>query len=174
MEIFLQIFGEEASAHTMILFTNGDKFGGKNVQEFICSNSDLEKLFEKCQKRYHVFNNEDEDTVQVDQLFEKINQMISENGGGCYTNEMLEKAESAIQEEKQRILRENEEQRCKEVEELKTKCKAEDLTQAVMNLWERFEREAREKAERNNYYLNTIAEFLLSTLEKYVIKKIGK
>lgn len=71
-------------------------------------------------------------------------------------------------------MRENEEQRCKEVEELKTKCKAEDLTQAVMNLWERFEREAREKAERNNYYLNTIAEFLLSTLEKYVIKKIGK
>lgn len=89
VEIFLQIFGEEASVHTMILFTNGDKFGGRNVQEFISSNSDLEKLFEKCQKRYHVFNNEDEDAVQVDQLFEKINQMISENGGGCYTNEML-------------------------------------------------------------------------------------
>ncbi|XP_057186671.1 GTPase IMAP family member 9-like isoform X2 [Triplophysa rosa] len=174
LEIFLQIFGEDASKHTMILFTHGDKFVGRNVQEFISSNSDMEKLFEKCQMRYHVFNNEDEDTVQVNQLFEKINQMISENGGGCYTNEILEKAESAIQEETQRILKETEEQRCKEVEALKTKYEAEDLTRAVMNLWERFEREARERAERNNYYFNTIVEFLFSTLEKYVMKRFAK
>lgn len=174
VEIFLQIFGEDASKHTMILFTHGNKFGKRNVQEFVSSNPNLKNLFEKCQKRYHVLNNEVEDTVQVDQLFEKINQMISENGGGCYTNDMLEKAESAIEEEKQQILRENEGQRCKEIEVLKTKHEADDLTQAVMNLLERLEREAREKAERNNYYLNTIMEFLFSTLDNYVMKRFAK
>lgn len=47
--IFLQLFGEDASTHTMILFTHGDKFAGRNVQEFISSNSDMENVFEKCQ-----------------------------------------------------------------------------------------------------------------------------
>lgn len=121
-----------------------------------------------------MFNNEDEDTVQVNQLFEKINQMISENGGGCYTKKMLEKAESVIQEETQQILKETKDQRCKEVEELKTKYEAEDLTQAVMNLLERFEREARERAERNNHYFYTIIEFLFITLKMYVKKKYAK
>nr|XP_055060987.1 GTPase IMAP family member 4-like isoform X2 [Misgurnus anguillicaudatus] len=175
VEIFLQIFGEEASKHTMILFTHGDKFEGRNVQEFVSRNPDLEKLFETCQKRYHVLNNESrDDDVQVEQLYEKIHKMISENGGRCYTNEMLEMAERAIQEEKQRILGENEEHRCKELESLKAKYKAEDLKQAIADLSMKLETEARERAERNNTFLKTIVEFLFTTLEKYVMKKLGQ
>ncbi|KAL0203420.1 hypothetical protein M9458_001438, partial [Cirrhinus mrigala] len=114
VDIFLKIFGEDA--------------------KFVAGNPDLMALFEKFQKRCHVFSNETKDTMQVDQLFEKIHKMISENGGHCYTNEMLEKAEIAIQEEKQRILMENEAQRSKELEDLKIKYDTEALKQAITEL----------------------------------------
>ncbi|KTF86068.1 hypothetical protein cypCar_00012909 [Cyprinus carpio] len=174
VDIFLKIFGEDASKHAMILFTHGEKFEGRNIQEFIAGNPDLKTLFEKCQKRYHVFNNEDKDTMQVDQLFEKMHKMISENGGHFYTNEILEKAEIAIQEETQQILMENQAQKSKELEELKIKYEAEALKQAITELWERKEREAREKAERNNTFLKIIAEFLFTTLEKFIMRKLGQ
>ncbi|KAL1282106.1 hypothetical protein QQF64_000909 [Cirrhinus molitorella] len=97
VDIFLKIFGEDASKHAMIVFTHGERFEGRDIQEFVTGNPDLKTLFEKWQNRYHVFNNEAKDTMQVEQLFEKMHKMISENGGHCYTNEMLEKAEIAIQ-----------------------------------------------------------------------------
>ncbi|XP_073698694.1 GTPase IMAP family member 8-like [Garra rufa] len=174
VDIFLKIFGEDASKHVIILFTHGERFVGRDIQEFVTSNPDLKTLFEKCQKRYHVFNNEAKDAMQVDQLFEKMHKMISENGGHCYTNEMLEKAEIAIQEEKQQILLETEEQSSKELEDLKIQLEPEALKQAITELWERKEREAREKAERNNTFLKIITEFLVTTLEKFIIRKLGQ
>uniref|UniRef100_A0A8C2A279 AIG1-type G domain-containing protein n=1 Tax=Cyprinus carpio TaxID=7962 RepID=A0A8C2A279_CYPCA len=167
-----KIFGEQASKYTMVLFTHGDRL--KNIQEFVADNPDLKILFKKCQKRYHVFNNESKDTMQVNQLFEKIHKMISENGGRCYTSEMLEKAQIAIQQEKQRILMENEEQRNRDLEDLKIRYEAEALKEAITELWERKEREAREKAERNNTYLKIIAEFLFTTLEKFIMRNLGQ
>lgn len=174
VDIFLKIFGEDASKHAMILITHGEKFEGRNIQEFVAGNPDLKILFEKCQKRYHVLNNEAKNTIQVDQLFEKIHKMISMNGERCYTNEMLEKAEIAIQEEKQQILMANKEQRCRELEALEIKYEAEALKEAIKELWERQEREAREKAERNNTFLNIIVEFLFTTLEKFLMRKLGQ
>lgn len=174
VDIFLKIFGEDASQHAMILFTHGEKFEGRNIQEFVTGNPDLKILFEKCQKRYHVLNNEAKNTMQVDQLIEKIHKIISMNGERWYTNEMLEKAEISIQEEKQRISMENKGQMCRELEALKIKYEAEALKQAITELLERQEREAREKAERNNKFLNIIAEFLAITLEKFIMSKLGQ
>ncbi|KAA0722158.1 GTPase IMAP family member 4 [Triplophysa tibetana] len=166
----------------------GKSATGNTIQESFTVNSSVSSVTKVCWKDTKKINNRRVSVIDtpglfdpsftieemVNQLLEKINQMISENGGGCYTNEMLENAEIAIQEETQRILKETEDQRCKEVEALKTKYEAEDLTKAVMNLWERFEREARERAERNNNYFNTIIEFLFSTLKMYVMKKYAK
>ncbi len=50
----------------------------------------------------------------------KIDKMVTGNGGQYYTSEMLERAEREIEEEKQRILKENEEQRQRETEALRT------------------------------------------------------
>nr|XP_021326896.1 GTPase IMAP family member 4-like isoform X2 [Danio rerio] len=173
VDIFVKIFGEDAGKHFMILFTHGDELKGKTIEEFITGNPDLKMLFEKCQEQYHVFNNKVKDALQVDQLFEKMQKVISGNGGHFYTSEMLEKAENAIEEEKRRILLENEEQRSRELEMLKTSFEAEALKQAMTELWERHEREAREKAERNNRYLQIIAEFLAAALEKFIMRKLG-
>lgn len=168
VEIFLKVFGEDAIKHTIILFTQGDKLGKRNMQKFVSQNSDLAKFFTMCNQRHQVFNNEVKDPTQVDQLLEKIDRMVSENGGNYYTNEMLKMAERAIEEEKQRILRESEEQRRRQFEALKH----EALSEADKELLEKQEREAREQAEKNNKYTAIITQILWTLLEKFLTKRL--
>uniref|UniRef100_A0A8C2CXQ5 AIG1-type G domain-containing protein n=1 Tax=Cyprinus carpio TaxID=7962 RepID=A0A8C2CXQ5_CYPCA len=157
-----KIFGEQASKYTMVLFTHGDRLKRvqKSIHDFVKDSPDLLNFIKTTSGRYHVFDNEDMDPNQVNMLLEQIEQLVTVNGEEYYTNEMLQKAEIAIQEEKQQISIENEEQRSRELEDLKIRYEAEALKEAIKELWERKEREAREKAERNNPYLKIIAEFL--------------
>ncbi|TSK22519.1 GTPase IMAP family member 8 [Bagarius yarrelli] len=164
VETFLKIFGEDAIQHTMILFTQGHMLGGKNIQEFVGQNSDLKRFFRKCNQRHHVFNNEVKDPTQVLQLIEKIDKMVSEIGGDYYTNEMLQMAEQAIEEEKQRILRETEVQRRKQFEALKQ--------EAYWELQEKQEREARKQAEEKNKYIDIITQILWALLDKFLTKHL--
>lgn len=131
MKIIKEIFGEDSSPYIMVLFTHGDKLAKSNmtIHEFIRTNADLMHFIKTTSGRYHVFNNEDKDPMQVTMLLEHIDQLITRNGGSHYTNEMLQKAEKAIQEEQLRLQRE-------------TQMDAE---------------QAREKAERNNKYMKTAA-----------------
>ncbi|XP_060782425.1 GTPase IMAP family member 4-like isoform X1 [Neoarius graeffei] len=168
VEIFLKVFGEDAIHHTMVLFTQGDKLGKRNMQGFVRQNQDLAKFFNMCNQRHHVFNNEVKDPTQVFQLLEKIDKMLSENGGNYYTNEMLQMAEQAIEEEKQRLLKEREEQRCRQFEALKQ----EALFEAYTEFQEKQEREAREQAEKKNKYIDFIAQVLWSLLENFLTKQL--
>uniref|UniRef100_A0A672SNN1 AIG1-type G domain-containing protein n=1 Tax=Sinocyclocheilus grahami TaxID=75366 RepID=A0A672SNN1_SINGR len=174
VEQIQKIFGEQASKYTMVLFTHGDRLrrGQKSIHDFVKDSPDLLNFIKTTSGRYHVFDNEENDPNQVSMLFEQIDQLVTVNGEEYYTNEMLQKAEIAIQEEKQRILMENEEQRSRELEDLKIKYEAEAMKQAITELWERKEREAREKAEKNNTYLKIIAEFLFTTLEKFIMRNL--
>ncbi|XP_062852469.1 uncharacterized protein LOC134315310 [Trichomycterus rosablanca] len=168
VEIFLRMFGEDASRHTMILFTHGDKLVNKNIQDFVSQNSDLERVFRKSNQRHHVFDNEVKEPTQVNRLLEKIDKLVFDNGGRFYTNDMLLEAEQAIEEEMERILKQNEEQRRLQLEVLKQ----EALCEATKELLERQQREAREQAEKNNQYLNTIAQILWNLLENFITKKL--
>uniref|UniRef100_A0A3B1IGZ7 AIG1-type G domain-containing protein n=1 Tax=Astyanax mexicanus TaxID=7994 RepID=A0A3B1IGZ7_ASTMX len=127
VELFLKIFGEDAGRHALVLFTHGDKLRDKSIHEFLCHNEDLVRVYNKFKRRYHVFNNDVQDSTQVDQLLEKIDQMVSDNGGGYYTNKMLQMAEQAIEEEKQRILKENKEQNQRQREALRQEANYEGL-----------------------------------------------
>ena len=162
VKIFLEMFGEDASRHTLVLFTHGDKLGKMSIHEFVSHSPDLEAFFNKSKQRHHVLNNEVNDSSQVDQLLEKIGNMVSENGGGYYTNGMLQLAERAIEEEKQRILKLTEESR--DLEALK-----QGIQDLRKQLWE--EKEAREQAEKNNKYVSIITQMLWEILEKYISKK---
>ncbi|KAK3573217.1 hypothetical protein QTP86_015138 [Hemibagrus guttatus] len=168
VEIFLKLFGEDAIKHTIILFTQGDKLGDRNMQEFVSQNRDLAKFFRMCNQRHHVFNNEVKDPTQVVQLLEKIDKTVSENGGNYYTNEMLLMAERAIEEEKQRILKESEEQRRRQFEALKL----EVLSEVYKELQEKQEREAREQAEKSNKYITIITQVLWTLLENFITKRL--
>ncbi|XP_068582227.1 GTPase IMAP family member 9-like [Cebidichthys violaceus] len=131
------LFGEGADRYSMVLFTHGDLLKGKPIEEFLKDSKDLMELVDKCNGHYHVFNNEVKDQSQVSELLHKIRNIIWKNGGSHYTTEMFQRAEKAVEEEKQRILKEKEEQMRKEVEELEKK------------LEERFEQQMREvKADR--------------------------
>ncbi|KAL7877047.1 hypothetical protein SRHO_G00036900 [Serrasalmus rhombeus] len=164
MEIFLKIFGKEASRHTLVLFTHGDKLRERSIHEFVSRSPDLETFFNKSNQRHHVLNSELKDSAQTDQLLEKIENMLSENGGSYYTNEMLQRAERVIEEEKRHILKENEVSR--QLEALK-----QEVQEVRKELWERREKEARELAEKNNKYIIIITQMLCDILEKYFKKK---
>uniref|UniRef100_A0A3Q2FJC8 AIG1-type G domain-containing protein n=1 Tax=Cyprinodon variegatus TaxID=28743 RepID=A0A3Q2FJC8_CYPVA len=103
--------GEEASKYTMVLFTHGEllsEMGGREAMgSLIKENEALSDLMEQCQGRYHVFDNKEKNPAQVRELLEKINQMLTENGGSYYTNEMFEEAEKANREEMERLLKEH-------------------------------------------------------------------
>lgn len=137
LEIIKAIFGEDSSQYIMVLFTHGDKLTKhkKTIHEFVRESPQLIPFIQSTSGRYHVFNNEDKDRMQVSMLLEQIEQLITNNGGNHYTNEMLQMAERAIQEEQLRIQRESQ-----------------------MNL-----EQAREKAERSNKYMKTAAGVTVAT-----------
>ncbi|KAG1959406.1 GTPase IMAP family member 8-like [Pimephales promelas] len=84
MEIILENMrplGEKVWRQTMVLFTCGGKLGNKPIEYHIESEGDaLVRLVEMCGNRYHVFESMSmrEDRTQVDQLLEKIKEMIRE------------------------------------------------------------------------------------------------
>ncbi|XP_039671052.1 GTPase IMAP family member 4-like [Perca fluviatilis] len=129
-----QIFGEEADNYSMVLFTHGDLLKGKPIEELLKTNKDLQELVTKCNGQYQVFNNNEvKDRSQVRELLDKIRNITKKNGGSHYTTEMFQRAERAIEEEKQRILKEKEQQICKEREELKKKLE-EEFEQQMMEV----------------------------------------
>ncbi|XP_031164682.1 uncharacterized protein LOC116056611 [Sander lucioperca] len=115
-------FGKNAKKFTIILLTGGDSLEHDNVSidEYISKGCDsFEKLITDCGGRYHVFNNyEEQNRTQVSELITKIDTMVKENGGSCYSNEMLQEAEAAIQKEVEKILKEKEEEMQREREVL--------------------------------------------------------
>ncbi|XP_030273885.1 GTPase IMAP family member 8-like [Sparus aurata] len=126
LKLLKEGFGKNAERCTIILFTRGDTLEreGRSIDDYIekdCDDS-FKKLIADCGGRYHVFNNYDEQNhMQVSELITKIDTMVKTNGGSCYTNEMLQEAEAAIQKEMERILKEKEEELRRESEELQRK-----------------------------------------------------
>lgn len=109
IQIIQKIFGEKAAAYTMVLFTRGDELQGENIsiETFIYKNKALCDFINNCGNRYHVFNNKTNDPSQVTELLEKIKRMVKMNGGRYYTNDLLDKAERAIREKMEELLRKN-------------------------------------------------------------------
>ncbi|KAK3573238.1 hypothetical protein QTP86_015778 [Hemibagrus guttatus] len=127
IKIFQEIFGEKSSRYTMALFTHRDQLKGKNIHQFVRNNTKLLHFITTCNGGYHVFDNKDQNPEQVIQLLDQIDKMVTINDGEHYTTEMLQEAERAIEAEKLRILKENEAQRQKEIEELRKKIEDEVL-----------------------------------------------
>ncbi|XP_029950177.1 GTPase IMAP family member 4-like, partial [Salarias fasciatus] len=116
-----EIFGQAADKYSMVLFTGGDLLKGSTIDGFLAESPELQELVARCNNQYHVFNNENEDPSQVQELLQKIRNVVQKNGGSHYTNQMFQEAERVIQEEKRRILREEEEKKQKEKEEMERK-----------------------------------------------------
>ncbi|XP_023126831.2 GTPase IMAP family member 8-like isoform X3 [Amphiprion ocellaris] len=118
-------FGKNSDKFTIILLTGGDELMKENqsIEDYIdeCDDS-FKKLISDCGRRYHMFDNYDkQNRTQVSELITKIDTMVKENGGNCFTNKMLQEAEAAIRKEVEKILKEKEEEMKKKMEELERK-----------------------------------------------------
>ncbi|XP_029316100.1 GTPase IMAP family member 7-like [Cottoperca gobio] len=143
-------FGEDAAKYTMVLFTHGDQLRNQTIEGYISESPELQAIIQKCYHRYHVFNNEMKDPKQTSRLLDKIDKMTKANGGSCYTNEMFMKAEAAIDKEKQRLLKELEKQKEKDLDKLRAKYVEMAYCREEKRLHIRYEHEARARAERSN------------------------
>ncbi|ROI47907.1 GTPase IMAP family member 4 [Anabarilius grahami] len=166
VRIIQSVFGQEASTYTMALFTHGDRLEDKNIHTFVRDSPKLLSFIKTCSGRYHVFNNKEQNPEQVIQLLDQIDKMVTGNGGQHYTSEMLERAERAIEEEKQRILKETEEQRQKEIDALKAELEGEALKKAEEKLNNDYERQARRQAERNTSIFGQVFQLLTKFVKK--------
>ncbi|XP_064786943.1 uncharacterized protein LOC135510067 [Oncorhynchus masou masou] len=124
-----ECFSPEAFKYATVLFTYGDQLlEGTTIQDFVNTNVKLNKLVEKCGGRCHVidnkyWNNSQQDEYrnnqyQVAELLNTIEKMVRENGGGCYTNEMLQEADRLIKAEIESIRESNSQMSEEEIEKL--------------------------------------------------------
>ncbi|XP_041821657.1 GTPase IMAP family member 7-like [Chelmon rostratus] len=111
-----QYFSEEAFKYATFVFTHGDQLPeGQTIKDFVDQNKSMSDLVKKCGSRCHVVDNkywnrnsEDEyrsNQVQVEKILQSIEEMVVENRGGCYTNEMLQAVEEMRKQEEERIRR---------------------------------------------------------------------
>ncbi|XP_035276593.1 GTPase IMAP family member 4-like [Anguilla anguilla] len=123
-------FGDDFKKYTIILFSHLDAFGqNKTVEDVIReinSDSELRELFSPFENRIHAFdNNNRNNRGQVEKLLEKIDGMVTQNGGDCYTDEMYRKANETIGQKVARLFRACKEAICRKIqalsEEIRTK-----------------------------------------------------
>ncbi|KAK7131696.1 hypothetical protein R3I94_016730 [Phoxinus phoxinus] len=153
IEYIERLFGKKALDYAMVVFTHGDLLRGQNIKTFVHSSPELQAFVQRCRGQYFVIDNTKQDSNQVMELLHKIDEMVLDNGGEYYTNDMLQEAERAIEKETQRILKENEEQSMREREALKYKYQGEQLEKMRQELAKYQEEMARIRAKLNNGFL---------------------
>ncbi|XP_035250228.1 GTPase IMAP family member 9-like, partial [Anguilla anguilla] len=108
----LKMFGEEILKYAVVLFTHGDQLDDDmTIQQFVDENYRLKTLVQKCGHRFHVIDNkywknptegpddERSNAAQIKKLMNTIDQMVTQNGGKHYTNEMFQVLAQATEEE---------------------------------------------------------------------------
>ncbi|XP_029610053.1 GTPase IMAP family member 7 [Salmo trutta] len=132
-----ECFSPEAFKYAIVLFTHGYQLKGRAIGDFVKTNKKLSELVEKCGGRCHVIDNEfwnnsqqDEyrnNQYQVTELLNTIEEMVRDNGGRCYTNELLEAVKGEIKVEIESLTEESKGQKSPE----------EINKQAIENVWKR-------------------------------------
>uniref|UniRef100_A0A3Q2Q246 GTPase IMAP family member 8 n=1 Tax=Fundulus heteroclitus TaxID=8078 RepID=A0A3Q2Q246_FUNHE len=87
VELVKDFFGNKAEDFMVLVFTRGDELQNQTFDSFLNESEDFVKgLIRDCGERYQVFNNKDrENRSQVRQLLNKVDTMLSKNGGGYFT-----------------------------------------------------------------------------------------
>ncbi|XP_062390917.1 uncharacterized protein LOC134078786 isoform X3 [Sardina pilchardus] len=148
-----QLFADDAFSHAVVLFTSGGSLDGKSIKEFVeeirshpeaaGKRTTLKDLVDTCHGRCHVIDSklwkhqeegERSNRTQLAKLFNTIEEMVQQNGGGYYMNEILTLVEEAIQEEMQTLkaTQQDQEQKLSD-REIKEKAKKTVMMRIMVN-----------------------------------------
>ncbi|XP_071134004.1 uncharacterized protein [Mytilus edulis] len=100
---FVNHFGEGVFKYMIVLFTRKDDLTKmkQSIHQYVETvPKELKTILQQCGNRYISFNNDATGQPQRDQVnefFEMVESMCSENGHSCYTNEIYQEAEITLQ-----------------------------------------------------------------------------
>ncbi|XP_026130520.1 GTPase IMAP family member 8-like [Carassius auratus] len=117
MEEHVELLGPNVWPHTLVIFTRGDLMKPEDIEQNIQKEgSALKRLIEKCENKYHVFNNSNHhDRTQVEELFNKIEGIVQKNNGKHFdidpkkvkeVNEQWEEIQTRAYSRKSRVQKE--------------------------------------------------------------------
>ncbi|KAJ0067998.1 hypothetical protein NL108_014882 [Boleophthalmus pectinirostris] len=179
LELIKKGFGKEVDRFMFVLLTHGDKLEMDDitVEDYIENECDesFKELISNYGNRFHVFNNsKKKDRTQVKELMKKIDVMVKENRGDCYTNNMLLQAEVDMKREFPKILKEKDRER----DEMERKYKEEinELTTKLKQCEEKLKEEIKQKSTVERKLQQSKRQMeddrkKLETLEKKLVEK---
>ncbi|KAM6913411.1 GTPase IMAP family member 7-like [Lycodopsis pacificus] len=144
------MFGPRVWDYTIVLFTHGDRLGGKTINDVITeSDDDLRNFIRKCSGGFHVFDNKTpEDQNQVTSFMAKIQTLVALNGGGHYQSAMYPKTERKIRKKQESLLAERSTEISRKEVQLLENFKVEELEKKKRMLWRKEEEKSRVDAEK--------------------------
>ncbi|XP_031172884.2 GTPase IMAP family member 8-like isoform X2 [Sander lucioperca] len=98
-ELLVQMVSRDVHKYSMVLFTHGDELGGRSIDDLIQSNQHVSDLVSMCDGRFCVFDNTKRgNRAQVRNFLSKVDEIVSDNGGQNYTDEMFRITETFFNE----------------------------------------------------------------------------
>lgn len=99
----LEMFNEDISRYTILIFTHADRLNGGSIQEFIMKQKQkIQELVEKFGSRFVAFNNKNlENREQVTRLLQKVDELMIQNENRHFSSEVTQ-----IMQQAQRIIEE--------------------------------------------------------------------
>ncbi|XP_068434442.1 GTPase IMAP family member 8-like [Clinocottus analis] len=157
------MFGPRVWDYTIVLFTHGDRLGGKSINDVITeSEDDLRKFILRCRGSFHVFNNKTpQDQNQVTSFLAKIQTLVALNGGSHYQTCMYPQAERRIREIQERLMCERETQIISKERRLQGYLEGKELEKKMKELWREEEDKSRVDAENHIRMYSNILKFIL-------------
>ncbi|XP_046694075.1 GTPase IMAP family member 2-like [Silurus meridionalis] len=95
-------FGEDALNFTIVVFTHADHLKGTSMEDYVKESAELSSLKNRC-RGCHSFDNKDwQNSTQVTELLEKIDQIIKSDTNQHYTKEQYLMVQNEIEERKRK------------------------------------------------------------------------
>nr|XP_022296665.1 GTPase IMAP family member 4-like [Crassostrea virginica] len=122
---FVTYFGKRVYRYFIVLFTRKDDLDhhGKTLDDHLRTvPQSLKTIISKCDHRCIAFNNRAPSPArhdQVEDLLEMINDIVSNNHGDCYTNDVYSEAEKVMKQRQYQIEKERERNRERERKAMK-------------------------------------------------------
>lgn len=147
---FADMFGNNFFHYVIVVFTRKDDLDRENktIREYLEEADDtLKDLIKKCSYRYIAFNNMDKSPSgenQAEEVLEMIQDIVSQNNGSFYTNELYALAEKHIQKRENKIVERRNSEMKDEIEKIGNKMSKKNLSSKET---ERERKEIREQIE---------------------------